>query len=113
LLLNRGDRPTRVWAALSGEVSVASYLPSLVRADVAELRVALLWLAALGLLLALDGLAGRQERVDRWFSGLALPAVLALILGASVERWARTAEVMDSADDSQLGGQTQARTGAA
>jgi hypothetical protein len=109
LLLNRGDRPTRVWAALSGDVSVARYLPSLVRADAAEKRVAVLWLAGLGLLLTLNGLARRQERVDRWFSGLAVPALLALGLGAGVDRWARADEVRALACAPHPAGQAQSQ----
>lgn len=92
MLLNRGDRPTRVWSALSGEVEVARYLPSLVRADAAERRVALLWLAALALLVVLDGMARAHERLERWFRGLELPLLLALALGAGVDAWARRTE---------------------
>jgi hypothetical protein len=89
LLLNRADRPTRVWLALSGDVPVSRYLPSLVRADAEELRVALVWVVALGALLTLDWLARSRERCARWFRGLGLPVILALALGAAVDGWAR------------------------
>src|SRR5258708_27336411 len=61
LLLNRGARPTRVWAALSGAWPVGRYLPSLTVPDPAETRVAPLWLAAIGGLIVLRPLAPRAE----------------------------------------------------
>jgi hypothetical protein len=91
LLLNRGARPTRVWAALSGDVPVARYLPSLVSGDAAEWRVAFVWLAALAILLALDVLARRSSGVDRLFRGLALPVLLGLGIGLAIDLWARAA----------------------
>jgi len=89
LLLNRGDRPTRLWTALSGETDVGRYLPSLVTADAAEERVAVVWIAAFGLLLALDAAARRTPRVDRLFAGTALPVLVLLAAGASIDHWAR------------------------
>ena len=89
LLLNRGDRPTRLWAALSGEQPIGTYLPSLVSASPDEWRVALVWLAALALLLGLDAAARRHERIDRLFRGLGLPIVLLLAVGIGVDTWAR------------------------
>jgi hypothetical protein len=89
LTLNRGGRATRVWAALSGDVPVGRYLPSLVVGDDAELRVAAVWGAAIALLLLLDGAARRSARVDGWFRGLGLPLVLALAIGLLIDRWAR------------------------
>jgi hypothetical protein len=89
LLLNRGDRPTRLWAALSGDASVERYLPSLVGATGEDWRVAALWLAALAVLLALDRLALRREGVDRLFRGLGLPACLLLVVSLLVDYWAR------------------------
>jgi hypothetical protein len=89
LLLNRGARPSRVWSALSGELPIARYLPSLVAGAPAEWRVAWLWVAALVLLLALDAAARRRPEVDRAFSGLALPVMLALAVGLAVDLWAR------------------------
>jgi hypothetical protein len=90
LLLNRRDRPTRLWDALSPEGgSVERYLPSLVSGEAAEVRVLLVWAAALALVLILDALARRDERVDRLFRGLGLPLVLLLIVGVLVDGWAR------------------------
>lgn len=89
LLLNRGDRPTRVWAAVSGETPLGRYLPSLVSSDVAERRVALVWGAALLFILVLDHLARSREAVDRAFRSLGLPLVLLLLVGVLVDRWAR------------------------
>jgi hypothetical protein len=87
LLVNRGDRPTRFWAALSGERPLERYLPSLVFASAAETRVALVWLAALALLLALDALARRGGR--DWFA-TPLPAIAVfLLVGMLVDVWAR------------------------
>ena len=92
LLLNRGDRPTRLWAALSGDADVGRYLPSLVTARPEEDRVAVVWVAALAVLLALDGVARRVPRVDRLFAGTALPVLLLLAAGAGVDHWARQGE---------------------
>jgi hypothetical protein len=90
LLLNRRDRPTRLLDALSPPgAQAARYLPSLVYPRAEEARVALLWLAALVLLLALDRAAQRADRVDAWFGGLALPLALLLAIGAATEAWAR------------------------
>jgi hypothetical protein len=87
LLVNRGDRPTRFWAALSGERPIERYLPSLVFASAAEARVALVWLAALALLLALDARARRGPR--DWF-GTPVPALaFFLFVGVLVDVWAR------------------------
>lgn len=89
LLLNRGDRPTRVWAALSGSRDAGRYLPSLTFADAEETRVALVWLAALALVIALHVVAVRRDDANRLFGGLALPLVLLLGVGLAVDRWAR------------------------
>jgi len=91
LLLNRGDRPTRLWAALSGERPIATYLPSLAANTPDEWRVATVWLAALALLLGLDAWARRRDRIDRLFRGLGLPIVLMLTIGIAVDTWARRA----------------------
>jgi hypothetical protein len=88
-LLNRGDRPTRLWSDLSGEGDLGRYLPSLVYADPEEIRVALLWGAALALLLALDRAALTRDRVDRLFRGPGLALALLLALGLLVDYWAR------------------------
>jgi hypothetical protein len=90
LLVNRGDRPTRLWAALSGpDRAVERYLPSLVFESVAELRVAAVWLLALAALFALDRLAQRNDRANRAFASGALPIVLGLAVGVLVDAWAR------------------------
>ena len=89
LLLDRANRPSRLWAALSGEGSLGRYLPSLTRPDAADARVAVLWTVALVALLALDQRARRSDAVDRWFRGLALPAAFCLSLGLAVDYWAR------------------------
>jgi len=92
MLLNRGSRPTRVWGALSGETPIGRYLPSLTLPEAAEWRVALLWLLALGTLIALDRLARDHDRIDGWFRGLVLPVLLLLGVGAGVDAWARNSE---------------------
>ena len=90
MLLNRRNRPTRLWAALSGEGDVGRYLPSLTHADAAEGRIAVLWLVALGLLLLLDALSRSRAWADRVFGGIGLPLALCLLVGAGVDYWARS-----------------------
>jgi hypothetical protein len=87
LLLNRGDRPTRVWDALSepGGVQIGSYLPSLTIVSPGQGRLAVLWLLALLLTLGLDRLARRRPAVDRLFSGLTFPVALLLLVGWVVD----------------------------
>jgi hypothetical protein len=87
LLVNRGDRPTRLWEALSADVPLGSYLPSLVARTPAELRVAGVWLVLLVALLLLDRAAIRYRAVDAATSPLAI-ALLPLACLA-IERWAR------------------------
>jgi len=89
MLVNRGDRPTRVWEALSGDVPVGRYLPSLVQPDAVEVRVALVWAGAVLLLIVLDHLARRHDRADGWFRGLGLPVLVLAAVGAIVDSWAR------------------------
>lgn len=89
LLLNRADRPTRLWAALSGDGDAGRYLPSLVAGDPAEDRVAMVWAAAIAVVLLLDALARRTPRIDRLFAGTGLPIVVLLSAGAMVDLWAR------------------------
>jgi hypothetical protein len=85
LLLNRGNRPTRLWAALSEGVPISDYLPTLTHASERDARLALVWLVALGVLLALDRLAQRRPRVDRAFSSLAAAVAVVLLLGAAID----------------------------
>jgi hypothetical protein len=92
LLVNRGDRPTRLWAALSGSAPIDRYLPSLVFGPAEELRVAVVWLLAIALLLVLDRLAQRSDRIDRAFGSAALPIALGLAVGVLVDVWARPLE---------------------
>jgi hypothetical protein len=89
LMLNRGDRPTRVWSALSGETPLGRYWPSLVADQLADRRVAWVWAATLGLLLGLDAMARRREGIDRLFRTVAFPVGLALAIGLGVDMWAR------------------------
>jgi hypothetical protein len=100
LLLNRGNRPTRVWAALSIDTPVERYLPSLTLPDPVEDRVAMLWAAALLVLLACDHLARQRDRVDAWFRGLTLPVVLLLGIGVGVDFWARSGPPLATSDSS-------------
>jgi hypothetical protein len=89
MLLNRRNRPTRLWAALSGEGDVGRYLPSLTHPDAPEVRVALLWLVALGLILVLDTLSRSRAWANRAFGGMGLPLAALLLVGAGVDYWAR------------------------
>jgi len=91
LLLNRGDRPTRLWSALSGEVPIGGALPSLVAGGPMDERLAVGWGAALALLLVLDALARRRDVVDRLFRSPGLFLALVLLLGSAVMLIARTA----------------------
>lgn len=89
LLLNRADRPTRFWTALSGEWPLQRYLPSLVLGPAEEMRVAALWLVVLAALLVLDRFARDRDWADRGFASGALPIALAVALGVMVDAWAR------------------------
>lgn len=109
LMLNRGDRATRVWAALSAGTPVGRYLPSLVANSAAEQRVALLWAAAGGILLALDALARRHDWADRLFRGMGLPLLLGLGVTALVDAWARAGEPAPTADVSSTDAGASAR----
>lgn len=90
LLLGRRSRPSRLWTALSGEGDLNRYLPTLSHhPDAAAVRVAVLWVVALGVLLLLDALSRSRPWADRAFGGLALPLALFLLVGAGVDYWAR------------------------
>ena len=86
LLLNRGNRPTRLWAALSGDVAIGDYLPTLTHASERDARLALVWLVALGLLLALDRLAQGRPRVDAAFRSFAVPVAAVVLACAVIDR---------------------------
>ena len=101
LLLNRGNRPTRLWAALSGDVAIGDYLPTLTHASERDARLALVWLVALGLLLALDRLAQGRPRVDALLRQLRGPVVVLLLVvrgrsGRGPARAGRTARMRTS-----------------
>jgi hypothetical protein len=85
VLLNRGNRPTRLWAALSGGVPIADYLPTLTHASEREARLALLWIGALLLLLVLDRQAQTRPRLDRLFSSFAAAVTAGMLLGVAID----------------------------
>jgi hypothetical protein len=85
LLLNRGNRPTRLWAALSDGVLLGDYMPTLTHASERDARLALVWLAALGLLLVLDRLAESRPRLDALFGSFAVAAVALLLVAGAVD----------------------------
>jgi hypothetical protein len=85
LLLNRGNRPTRLWAALSGGPAIGDYLPTLTHASQRETRVAIVWLAALALLFVLDHIARSRPRVDALFRSFAVPVLALLLVGAIID----------------------------
>jgi hypothetical protein len=85
LLLNRGNRPTRLWAALSGDVALGDYLPSLTHASHRDARVALVWLSALVLVLVLDRLASSRPWADRAFSRFSVAMAILLLVGVAVD----------------------------
>ncbi len=85
LLLNRGNRPTRLWAALSGGTAIGDYLPTLTHASERETRVAVVWLAVLALLFVLDHMARSRPRVDALFRSFAVPVLALLLVGAIID----------------------------
>lgn len=89
LLLNRGDRPTRLWATLSGDAPLERYLPSLVGGTAEEWRVAAVWIGVVLFLLALDRLALRRDSIDRLFRSLGLPLAVLVAGSAVIDYWAR------------------------
>ena len=98
-MIHTRDGPLRALDMLGGEVSPARYLPRLTsrlgterppwRPPVAEVRVALIWAAALLALVALERMARSRERLERVFRGLALPVGLLLVVTLAVDYWAR------------------------
>jgi hypothetical protein len=92
LLLNRADRPTRLWDALAGEggTSLGRYLPSMVSASAEEWRVAGVWLAGIALFLGLHAAARRSDRMNAAFGGLSLPLLVLLAATALIDMWARS-----------------------
>jgi hypothetical protein len=85
LLLNRGNRPTRLWGALSGEVAIGDYLPTLTHASDRDARVALVWLGAFTLLLLLDRLAQGRPRVDAAFRSFLTVIGFLLLIGITID----------------------------
>ena len=85
LLLNRGNRPTRLWAALSDGVPIGDYLPSLTHASQRDARVALVWIVAIAVLLLLDRLARTRPRVDGLFRSFVVPVVALLLVGMTID----------------------------
>jgi hypothetical protein len=85
LLLNIRDRPTRLWAALSGGVAIGDYLPSLTHASARDTRVALVWIGAAAALLLLDRMAAARRRIDRAFSSFSAAVALLLLVGVAVD----------------------------
>ena len=90
LLLNRGDRPTRLWAALSGRAAGRD-LPAVAGLGVDRTSGASPssgWSRS-RVLLALDAWARRRDRIDRLFRDWGCPIVLMLCIGVAVDTWAR------------------------
>ncbi|HYN02433.1 MAG TPA: hypothetical protein VE359_08310 [Vicinamibacteria bacterium] len=85
VLLNRGNRPTRLWAVLSDAVPIGDYLPTLTHASERDARLALVWMVALVLLLALDRAAQVRPRIDRAFSSFAAAVMAGLLLGVAID----------------------------
>ena len=85
VLLNRGNRPTRLWAACRTPSPVGDYLPTLTHPSERDARLALVWLGALLLLLALDRLAQVRPRIDRVFSSFAAAVMAALLMGVAID----------------------------
>lgn len=88
LLVNRGDRPTRLWAAVAGDSPLPRYLPSLVAATPEDLRIVGVWGFVAAGLLVLDGLSRRRAWADTPFRSLLFPLALVLGAGTAIDRWA-------------------------
>jgi hypothetical protein len=99
LMINGRDGTSHGFDALAGDVSLSRYLPfpssrqgSITppwEPPASEARVMVVWVVALLALTLLDRLARTRDRVDRWFSGLALPLALLVGISIGVDRWAR------------------------
>lgn len=85
LLLNRGNRSTRLWAALSEGTAIGDYLPTLTHASEREARLAIVWMLALAVLLVLDRLAATRPRIDRAFSSVAVAVAAVLVVGLTID----------------------------
>ena len=101
-MINGRDGPLLALDLLGGEVPPGRYLPRLTsrlgtdeppwRPPASEGRVALVWAAAILLLLGLDRVSRSRPRVDQAFRGLGLPVAMLLALTVAVDRWARAGE---------------------
>ena len=85
ILLNRGNRPTRLWAALSDGTAIGDYLPSLTHASAREARLAVVWAVVVCLLLVLDQVARTRPRIDRAFSSFAVAVAVLLLVGVLID----------------------------
>jgi hypothetical protein len=98
-MVNGRNGPPEALEALAGEVALSRYLPFLSsragsvgppwEPPPSEAPLAGLWAAGLGVLLVLDRVARRRDRVDRWFRGLALPLGLLALLSVAVDHGLR------------------------
>lgn len=98
-MVNQRSGTARTFDSVAGAVSPSRYLPFLSartgstappwEPPATEAPVAGVWLAAIAVLLLLDGLAWTRERVDRCFRSLLLPLGLLLAVSLAVDHWAR------------------------
>lgn len=98
-MVNMRSGTARTFDSVAGTVSLSRYLPFLSartgstappwEPPATEAPVAGVWLAAIAVLLLLDGLAWTRERVDRCFRSLLLPLGLLLAVSLAVDHWAR------------------------
>ena len=70
---------------MSDAVPIGDYLPTLTHASERDARLALVWIVALLLLLALDRLAQVRPRLDRAFSSFAVAVMAGLLLGVVID----------------------------
>ena len=64
---------------------IGDYLPTLTHASARDARLALVWIVAVCLLLALDRLAQVRPRIDRAFSSFAAAVMAGLLLGVVID----------------------------